>query len=175
MKTTIISSILLLSLMAAPITAQAFRGSDADKQSGLNLETGYDANTVTTISGRVVLLQTGDDHRNAQLELESSGTRSVVVLGPQRYWMENGIAVKVGDNVTVRGSKAQGKDGVVYVLAQKISDTSQNRSVSLRNESGRPAWSGGGMGDGVGRMNNRPSQMRSQTPGRMMGGGRMGR
>lgn len=143
-------------------------------QSGLNLETGYDANTVTTMTGHIVSVQAGDERRNAQLELESSGIFAIVVLGPHRYWAEHGIALKAGDNITVRGSKAQGTDGVVYILAQKITDTSQSAAVTLRNESGRPAWAGGGMGSGSGRMNGHPSRMRQQAPGRM-GGGRMGR
>jgi len=155
-------------IAAFPVASHAFWGNDGDRQSGLNLESGYDANTVTTISGRIVSVQVGDDRRNSQFELDSNGTRAIVVLGPQRYWAENGIALKIGDSITVTGSKAQGKDGNVYVLAQKVTDTTLNASVTLRNESGRPAWAG--MGNGQGRMNNRPSQ----SPGRM-GGGRMGR
>lgn len=162
-------------LLVAPPVSHAFWGNDGEKQSGLNLESGYDANTVTTVSGRVVSVQTGDDRRNAQFEMESGGVRTIVVLGPQRYWAENGIGLKVGDDVSVRGSKAQGTDGVVYILAQKITDSTLKVSVSLRNESGRPAWAGGGMGSGSGQMTNRPATMRQQqTPGRM-GNGRMGR
>lgn len=159
---------LLLSLpVSFPVAVRAFWGSSGDTQSGLNLETGYDANTVITMTGHIVSVLAGDERRNAQLELESSGARAVVVLGPNRYWAEHGIALNAGDVVTVRGSKAQGADGVVYILAQQIIDTSRNTAVSLRNESGRPAWAGGGMGS-------RPSRMRQQSPGRM-GGGRMGR
>jgi hypothetical protein len=165
-----IVTLLAVSFLTFPVAAQAFWESDSVKQSGLNLETGYDTNTVTTMAGRIVSLQLGDDRRTAHLEMESNGTRSVVVLGPQRYWAEKGTPLKAGDSITVRGSKAQGKDGIVYILAQKINDTTQNTSVSLRNESGRPVWSGSGMGNGQGRMNNRPAQM----PGRM-GSGRMGR
>lgn len=161
----VIHIILLLAVLSFPAAAHAFWG-NSDNQSGLNLETGYDINTVTTVTGRVVALHTGDDHRNAQCELESNGTHTVVVLGPSRYWAEHGIVIKAGDEVAVRGSKAQGKDGVVYFLAQKISDTSQNSSVSLRNESGRPAWAGKGMGNGG--MTNRPGgRMRQQSHGRM--------
>lgn len=156
-------------LLISPVGAHAFWGSGGDRQGGLNLETGYDTNTVTTMTGRIVSLQSGDDRRNAQLEMESSGARAVVVLGPQQYWAEHGIALKTGDEVMVRGSKAQGTDGVVYILTQKITDTSRNTSVSLRNEAGRPVWAGGS-----GRMNNQPAQMRQRSPGRM-GGGRMGR
>lgn len=166
--------LLLALLLISPPGVHAFWGSGGNKPSGLNLETGYDTNTVTTMTGRIISLQTDDDHRSAQLEIESNGVRAVVVLGPQRYWAEHGIALKAGDEVTIRGSKAQGTDGVVYVLAQKISAASQNAAVSLRNESGRPAWTGGGMGSGSGSMNSRPAQMRQQSPGRM-GNGRMGK
>ncbi len=168
--TKIIMYLIAAFFMSLPITAHAFWGDDSDRHSGLNLETGYDANTVTTISGRIISVQVGVDHRNSQFELDSNGSRAIVVLGPQRYWAENGIALKAGDSVTVTGSKAQGKDGNVYILAQKVTDTTLNTSVSLRNESGRPAWAGGGTGSGQGRMNNRPAQ----TPGRA-GSGRMGR
>lgn len=158
--------LLALLLLSLPAAVQAFWG-NSDNQSGLNLESGYDINTVTTVSGRVVTLTAGDERHNAQCEVESNGVRTVVVLGPQRYWAEHGIAVKIGDDVTVRGSKAQGKDGVVYFLAQKITDTSQNSSAALRNESGRPAWAGKGMGNG-GMMTNRPgSRMHQQSRGRM--------
>lgn len=172
--TKIVICLLAACLSAYPLDVPAFMGVGGDKQNGLNLETGYDANTVMTMTGRIVSLQMGDDQRSSRLELENNGIRAVVVLGPQRYWAEHGIVLKSGDDITVRGSKAQGTDGVVYILAQKITDTSQKTSVSLRNESGRPAWAGSGMGNGIGRMNNHPAQMRQQSPGRM-GGGRMGR
>jgi len=161
-------------IMSSSVAAHAFWGIGDERPSGLNLENGYDANTVVTLAGRVVSLNTGDEQGNARLELASGDVRIVVVLGPQRYWAEHGIALKSGDSVAVRGSKAQGTDGVVYLMAQKITDTSLNTSVSLRNESGRAEWSGGGTGSGSTRNTNRPAQMRQQSPGRM-GSGRMGR
>lgn len=68
----------------------------------------------------------------------------MVVLGPQRYWAEQGMPLKVGDKVAVCGSKAQGQDGVIYILAQKITEISQGVVVILRNESGHPNWADGG-------------------------------
>jgi hypothetical protein len=165
-------NLLAVLMLSSPVAAHAFWGIGDDEKSGLNLETGYDANTVTTVTGRIAVVQTGDEHGNARLEMESGDARIVVILGPQRYWVEHGIALTKGDTITVRGSKAQGSDGVVYILAQKIIDTSHNTDISLRNESGRPAWAGGGTGSG--RMGTRPAQMRQQSPGRT-GGGRMGR
>jgi len=75
----------------------------------------------------------------------------MVVLCPQRYWAEQGMPLKVGDKVAVCGSKAQGQDGVMYILAQKITETSQGVAVILRDESGHPNWSGEGGGNGNGR------------------------
>ncbi|MDD2898698.1 MAG: DNA-binding protein [Desulfuromonadaceae bacterium] len=175
MKPTHIIMYLLAALsVSSPHISHAFWGNDSDTRSGLNLENGYDANTVTTLTGRIVSLQIGDERRSAQFEMESGTVRAVVVLGPYRYWAERGIALKVGDDVTVRGSKAQGTDGTVYLLAQKITDITQKTDISLRSESGRPAWAGGGMGSGAGQMNGRSTPLRQQSPGRM-GGGRMGR
>lgn len=166
--------LLLLFCLVCPFPVQAFWWGDGDNRSGLNLESGYDANTVTAVSGRVISPPASQEQRHVQFELESAGTRIVVVLGPPRYWAENGIDLKVGDSVSVRGSKAQGKDGVVYLLAQKISAATRNSEVSLRNEDGRPAWAGGGMGRSAAGNASRSPQMRQQSPGRM-GGGRMGR
>lgn len=165
MHPTKIITHLLAVLLSLPVAAHAFWGIGSDAPSGLNLESGYDVNTVTTVTGRVTALHAGDERTHAQCELDSNGTHTVVVLGPQRYWTEHGIAIKIGDNISVRGSKAQGKDGIVYFLAQKITDTSQNSSVSLRSESGRPSWAGGGMGNGA--MTNRPGRMHQQSHGRM--------
>jgi len=167
-------SLLFLLSLACPLTARAFWWGDGDNRSELNLESGYDANTVTTITGKVLTTPVAGWQRHANFDLENGGIRMVVVLGPQRYWDDNGIALKVGDSVTVRGSKAEGKGGVVYILAQRVTDTTSNLEVLLRNESGRPAWSGGRVGGGFGGGANRPTQMRQQSPGRM-GGGRMGR
>lgn len=168
------SFILLLFCLMCPFPSQAFWWGDSGNRSGLNLESGYDANTVTTVSGRVISSPASLEQRHVQFELESGETRMVVILGPPRYWADNGIDLKIGDSVSVRGSKAQGKDGVVYLLAQKISAAARNSEVVLRNEDGRPAWAGSGMGRGAGGNASRPAQMRQQSPGRM-GGGRMGR
>lgn len=174
MQPTKIAIYLLTAIIMSPsVAAHAFWGFGDSKQSGLNLETGYDINTVTTNTGRIVSAEAGDGHGNAQLEMDSGGVRIVVVLGPHHYWVGHGIALKVGDSLTVRGSKAQGADGVIYILAQKITDDSLNTSVSLRNESGCGAWSCGGTGTGSVRNTSHPARMRQFTPGRM--GGRMGR
>jgi uncharacterized membrane protein YgcG len=155
--------LLLILLVSFPLSAQAFWwGSEQDNTPALNLESGYDVNTVTTVTGQILSLQSSADRPNLQLEIEDSGTRMVVFLGPRRYWADQGMPLQVGDKVTVRGSKAQGQDGVIYILAQEISVVSQGIAVILRDESGHPNWGGGssesnghddGKGDGGGRGN----------------------
>lgn len=132
--------------MIVPFSAHAFWGNDEENPPALNLESGYDVNTVTTVSGQIVSIQSGVDRPNLQLEIDDSGTRMMVFLGPQRYWLAQGVPLRVGDKVQVRGSKAQGQDGVIYILAQEITEISQGLAVILRDASGHPNWAGGRMG-----------------------------
>ena len=142
-KKTISLTLLLTLLLAFPFPAFCFWGNDGDNSPSLNFKSGYDINTVTTVTGRIIAIQTGEDRPNVQLVLENNGVTSVICIGPQRYWAENPLPFKTGDAITVRGSKAQGRDGVIYIMAQKIADTTQDVSFVLRDESGRPAWAGG--------------------------------
>lgn len=151
-KFIILFSLLILPF-SFPFSAQAFWGTmKGDCTWCLNFESGYDVNTVTKVTGQILSIQTGVDHHNLQVEIACCcGIRMMVVLCPQRYWSEQGMPLKVGDKVAVCGSKAQGQDGVMYILAQKITETSQEVAVILRDESGHPSWSGGGGGNGNGR------------------------
>jgi hypothetical protein len=149
---------LLFFLFAAAIVvvmlqrpAEAFWGFGSGGEggtSGLDLVQGYDRNTVVTISGRVA---TSPDSSAdpVTIELVAGSERFVVVLGPRWYLQDDHLDWRIGDTVTVRGSKAQGRDGRSYLLAQWISSPSGNPLV-LRNETGRPAWSGGFKGGQLG-------------------------
>lgn len=139
---------LLTFLLSFPLPAQAFWGMKIFDYPSLDLDSGYDVNTVTTVTGKILSLQSGVDRRNLQLEVEDGGVRMMVFLGPQRYWLAQGVVLKVGDKVSVRGSKAQGRDGVIYILAQEVTETSQGLAVRLRDLSGHPNWAGGRTGRG---------------------------
>ena len=157
--------LLLTLLLSLPIPCLAFWGSDGDDSPSLNLKSGYDINTVTTETGRIISIQTGDERPNVQLEVESSAGRIVICIGPQRYWAEKNMSFQIGDEISVRGSKAQGSEGVIYIMAQKIIDKTQNVSVILRDESGRPAWAGNGMRRNQGMKDTPTTSMRQQSPG----------
>ena len=158
-------SVLLTLLLSTPFPALAFWGNNGDNPPALNLNSGYDVNTVTTITGHIISIQPGVDRPNVQIEFESNGVRMIICIGPQRYWAENAFPFKADDEITVRGSKAQGSDGIIYLMAQKITDTTQDVSVVLRDESGRPAWVGNGRRSNQGQRNNLSTPMHKQSSG----------
>lgn len=175
MQPVLFTTTLLLGLaLSLPTAAGASWWGGGDDRRVIDLELGYDANTVITVAGRLVALPEDGSHPQVQVELEAVGGRVIVVLGPRSYWTEHGIKLRVGDEVTARGSKAQGNDGRIYLLAQMISESGRGQEVTLRSLSGKPVWAGGGMGAHLGRSAGRMGQL-CQPPAMRMGGGRMGR
>ncbi len=126
-------------------TADAFWGfgdSREPDKSGLDLEQGYDRNTVVKISGPVAVPPRPLAGGLIAFDLNLPGEQMVVVLGPAWYLQDDNLNWKIGDQVTVRGSLAQGKDGRTYLLSQRIS-TPGGATIELRGENGSPSWSGG--------------------------------
>ena len=140
---TLIAAAVLLLILGG--TADAFWGfgdsRGADK-SGLDLETGYDRNTVVKISGPVAVPPRPLAGGMIAFDLNLPGEQIVVVLGPAWYLQDDNLDWKVGDQVTVRGSLAQGKDGRTYLLSERISIPGGS-TIELRGENGSPSWSGG--------------------------------
>ena len=167
-------------LLSSTASAWFGFGSDDTGKSGLDLNRGYDVNTVTTITGRVV-----SSHRSVDqgtfIEINSGGEIFNLYVGPGAYWDKNGIKVQATDEISAKGSKAQGKDGKSYLLTQKFVNRTTGAQVELRNETGQPGWlstgtastrSSGGQGSPGGGM------MRGNGGGGMMrsgGGGMMRR
>ena len=125
--------------------ADAFWGfgdSGQQDKSGLDLERGYDRNTVVKVSGNVAVPPRPLASGLMAFELSLPNERMVVVLGPAWYLQDDNLDWKIGDQVTVRGSLAQGKDGQTYLLSQQISIPG-GTTIMLRGENGSPSWSGG--------------------------------
>ncbi len=148
-----------------PSFAQAFWGFGGEasrERSGLDFDRGYDRNTETTVRGKVVSVESGEGSGPVMITLSQGSEEFHVVAAPAWYWSDGGISVKVGDELVATGSKAQGKDGEIYLISRIISNQSDRETVTLRDESGKPAWHGG-------------TRMRHGTAGgqrRMGGGGR---
>jgi len=165
--------VLTLILLQSP--AQAFWGfgsAQATDKSGLNLEQGYDRNTVVTITGRVAALP-DPSADPVTVELVAGSERMVVVLGPRWYLQDDNLDWKVGDTLTVRGSRAQGRDGRSYLLSQWV-NLPGGGQLMLRSDAGRPGWSGGRSGTSMGSgMGGSGQMMPRGGTGNM--GGRQGR
>lgn len=139
-----LNGLFLLLLLLAPASGHAgwLLGDDTTNgRTGLNLEQGYDRNTVVTVTGRVAALPT-DDAGPLSLELVVGPDRLIVVLGPRWYFQDDALDWKLGDVVTARGSRAQGKDGRNYLMAQWVS-LPDGGQLDVRSATGRPSWAGG--------------------------------
>lgn len=144
-------------------------GSAEKGGSGLDFNRGYDVNTVGVVDGRVVSLPRQVENEQYIFEiLTGTGTVNVSV-GPGSFWQKNGVAVRINDEVSAKGARAQGQDGKQYLITQKLVNRTTGGTVELRSESGAPAWSGQNRGS---------SGFRSQDGrfggGFMRGGGMMG-
>lgn len=152
-------------------TADAFWGfgdSRGVDKSGLDLEQGYDRNTVVKISGSVAVPPHPIAGGLIAFDLNLPGERVVVVLGPAWYLQDDNLDWKVGERVTVQGSRTQGKDGQTYLLSQRII-TAGGATIELRGPNGTPPWSGGLSGGEQGGVSGR------QVPRGGGAGGRRGR
>lgn len=149
-------------------TARAGFFSSDEAKSGLDFNRGYDINTVSTMSGRVVAPPHQGEQENVMVEIKSGNETLNISVGPGSYWEKKGIAIKVNDELSVKGSKAQGKDGKSYLLAEKLVNRTTGAQVDLRNEKGEAAWSGRNL-NGAGAADS----MRNQGGGMMRSGGGM--
>lgn len=131
-------------LLLTPVSGHAgwLFGDDAPAaRAGLNLSQGYDRNTVVTVTGRVAALPAADSDP-VTIELATANDRFTVVLGPRWYLQDDNLGWKTGDTVSVRGARAQGKDGHSYLITQWIS-LPDGGQLTVRSDTGRPLWSGG--------------------------------
>ena len=94
---------------------------------------GYADTEWLTVSGEVVALVDGE------LTLETADGELVAHLGPEWYWDAEGIVLDAGDSVSLTGFF----EGDEFEAAS-VENTTTGESVSLRDESGRPMWAGGG-------------------------------
>lgn len=139
---TLIAAATLLVLLGG--TAEAFWGfgqSGEPGKSGLDLEQGYDRNTVVTVGGTVAVAPRPLAGGIMAFDLSREGEQVVVVLGPAWYLQDDDLNWKVGSQVTVRGSLAQGKDGRLYLITERIL-TPNGTTLMLRGGDGTPSWSG---------------------------------
>jgi hypothetical protein len=133
------SSILMLGLLAGMGTATAHpqKGRSAHAHCGDR----YDQRSVSTLEGKVLLVETVAQERGLEaihLRLrERSGEIVTVHLGPVDYLQSRGLRVAPHDEVTVTGSRVVCA-GRAIVLASSIARA--GLTIQLRDENGVPIW-----------------------------------
>lgn len=139
-----------------------FGGGNLGK-SGLDFTKGYDINTVTTVSGSVLSSPRTEENGNVFVDIKTATGVVTLSVGKSSEWEKKELHLRPNDQVSAKGSQAQGKDGKTYLMVQKLDNRSSGGQAVLRNERGGPTWMGvnsGGMTGGPG-------------GGMMRGGGRM--
>lgn len=157
-------AVLLNCLLFGVVFVGAGFGDDTGK-SGLDFNQGYDINTVTTVSGQVASLPRQGQRGNYFFEIKNGNESINIFIGPGSFWEKKEIPVRLNDEITAKGSKAQGQDGELYLLTQKLVNRTTGAQLELRNDKGEPAWSGRSM-----------NVMRPERPtggGRQQGGAMM--
>jgi hypothetical protein len=145
-------------------------GGDEWGKSGLDFNKGYDVNTVTTVSGRVLSAPRTGGKEHLFVDVKAGSETISLNLGPKASWDGKAFQLHANDDIRVKGSIAQGKDGKTYLMVQKISNQTTGSQLTLRNESGAPGWPGRNAG---GMMPATPSGMMNGGGGMMRGGGGM--
>lgn len=128
--------------------ASAFWGSEStETASGLNVSAGFDVNTITTMTGTVQTppVRQGEEDQ-ATMSVKTSQGAVTVVLGPWWYWEKQNLTFTINQDLGMTGSLAQGKDGGLYLFAQRLENRSNGETLTLRSETGRPFWSRNGTG-----------------------------
>jgi hypothetical protein len=103
----------------------------------------YDTKSVETVSGTVVKIEHLTPMRGmsvgVHMILKTDAGELSVHLGPAWYLERQDVKLEPGDAVQVKGSKVtfQGKPAIIAAEVKKGDET-----LSLRNDSGVPAWSG---------------------------------
>jgi hypothetical protein len=171
-KGRLFSAVICAFIVNCALAGTVFAGfwsSDDNGKSGLDFNRGYDINTVSTVTGRAVSQPQSGEKENVFVAIKRGNETLNISVGPASYWEKKGIAIHANDELSVKGSRAQGQDGKSYLLAQKLVNRTTGTQVDLRNEKGEPAWSGRGMtGSGSEGMG---GNMRNMGGGMMRGGG----
>jgi hypothetical protein len=132
-------------LAAIGLLSLSFIVSSSWAQSGrrLHYSTLFNPGTVGTISGEVVRVEQSSAGNGADYcvhaLLETPQGQVTAILAPKGYMAKQGLSIAPKDRVTVTGSLVSIL-GKPFILAMEVTG---DRTMKLRQASGRPAWAVG--------------------------------
>jgi hypothetical protein len=135
----------MIGLLAMPASALAQRGERGTRM--------YDPATVETIQGTIAAIDTMTSrhggrhdkpgrmrpHQGLHLQVDTGNETLPVHLGPLFYLQDQGLTLRVGDAVTIRGSRVTIQNAPAAIAAEVQSN---EQTWILRDDQGRPAWRG---------------------------------
>jgi len=104
---------------------------------------GFDQNTVIQVTGRAIQMDLAPRGGPATLRLETPRETYTVMLGPGWYLAQAQWDLRVGDPITVEGSKMMDPWGNLHLVAARVTNQRTGSVLVLRDEKGRPRWMGG--------------------------------
>lgn len=140
MRSFVAAALLIFGTACSSDARNAAQDQDDDRPFGRV----YDPKTVETLQGEVARVERVPSAAGASagihVWLKTEKETIPVHLGPEWYWEKEGFPLKAGDPIAVRGSRIS-SDGKPALIAASVKRG--DRSVTLRDETGRPKWAGG--------------------------------
>jgi hypothetical protein len=105
----------------------------------------YDPATETTIKGTVEEVKQATCGRmmGTHVVLKIGEKTTEVMLGPSTFITGKGFSFAKGDALEVTGSRVT-MNGISYIIAREV--VKDGKPLTLRDKTGKPQWSGMGMG-----------------------------
>jgi hypothetical protein len=139
LKGTLLSLFLCLLAISPAFAAEQAKSFE---QSGIHFPGGFDLNTVGEVNGRITDVYRPSGNGPVIVNLETQWEKYAIVTCPPWYWDELKIRGSIGEEMRVIGSKSLGKDSNLYIIAQEVRFIEQGKTITLRNKTGTPLWSG---------------------------------
>lgn len=96
---------------------------------------GFPASSATELHGHVAAVQLTPGMGMPSVTVQTGEEQKVVSLGSMRYLMMQGFNPKVGEEVAIKAFQANGR-----YFAASVTLPAQNKTIELRDASGRPLW-----------------------------------
>lgn len=95
---------------------------------------------IVELKGKITRVQISPGEGTPSVEIKGEKETWTLYLGSIRYLMMQGFNPKVGEDIVAKAYKTP-----TSYMAASVTLPAQNRTVRLRDESGRPVWRGGRM------------------------------
>lgn len=133
-------SCFLLATYALP--ARADQSTAILEKSGIRYPDGFDLNTVGELRGKVHNI-VRPEKGPVIFDIVTSKDSYTIIASPSWFWDDLNTKISEGDDIRVIGSRAVGKDGKLYVVAQELYVGGSSQPIVLRDENGRALWRSG--------------------------------